>query len=628
MLDFIRQNVGSWMVKFILGAIVLVFVFWGIGSFRSSRMDVAAKVNGEKILFEKYREAYSRALENYQRMFGGTLPAFIKKDAIKKQVLNDLVNSALIKQAAARMGVMVSNEEIRQTISQIRAFQSNGSFSQDLYERLLRQNGLTPAKFENSVREELLLKKIKSLLAAGLDVPDSEILNRYKYENQQINLQYITMDPDDCKRDVKYTEKDLKSWYEAHRDSYRTEPLRKIRYLIFKKADEMKNVSVPADKISAYYREHIKEFTVKEQRAARHILLRVPPEATEQQVRAVKARADRLYKRLRKGESFIKLAKKYSEDPETAKNGGYLGFFSKGTMIRPFDEKVFSMKEGEISHPIRTKFGWHIIKLVKIKPGRTKSLKEVRSLIEAKLRSQEAGKLMWKKANKAYDEIIGLGGLEAYAKKHGIRLATTGFFSRSNPPKILGSSPDVVNTIFSLGQGELSSLLEVPQGVLIAQILKVKPSRVPEFKEIEARVRKDYVKEKARELCALKARKILKEIRKKGILAVAKARKLKVRETGFFRRSDKTAGGRLPAQVAEVAVSLYKNNPCPENVIKAGGKLFIPVFKQAKAAELKDFKKEKDMLKKRLLARKQQTVFQDWLNHLRAKATIEINKNI
>ncbi len=628
MLDFIRQNVGSWMVKFILGAIVVVFVFWGIGSFRSSRMDVAAKVNGEKILFETFREAYSRVLENYQRMFGGTIPEFIKKDAIKKQVLNELINKALINQAAAKMGIIVSDEEIRQTIVQLRAFQSNGGFSQDLYERLLKQNRLTPAKFETSVREELTLEKVKAILAAGIDVPDSEAEDRYRYENQQISLQYLTIDPDDCEQDVKYSEKDLKTWYAAHEDSYKTEPLRKIRYLVFKKADEMKHVIVPADKISAYYKEHMDEFSVKEQRKARHILLRLPQDASEEDAKKVKAKADRLFERLRKGESFVKLASKYSEDPGSAKNGGDLGFFSKGTMITPFDDKVFSMKEGEISPPIRTKFGWHIIKLEKIKPQRLKPLKDVRPIIEAKLKSQEAGKVLWEKANKAYDEIIELGGLDAYAKKHGLKLNKSEFFSQSNPPRALGFSLDVITTLFSLSQGELSSLLEIPQGVLIAQILEIKPSRIPDLKEIEAWVKKDYIKEKARELCTSRAKEILKEARKKGIMPVAKARKLELKETGFFRRGDRTAGGKLPAQVAEAAASLYKTKPYPEDVIQANGKFFILAFKQAKAAEMKGFDKAKDILKKRILAQKQQGVFEDWLNHLRTKATIEINRNI
>ncbi len=627
MLDFIRKNAGSWMVKFILGAIVVVFVFWGIGSFRSSRMDVVAKVNGEKILFETFRDVYAHTLDRYRQMFGGTIPDFIKTEDIKKQVIQDLIDKVLIRQKADELGIMVSDQEVQAAILRVPAFQKDGVFNQEIYQRTLQRARLTPASFESQVKEELLLNRVRSLLAAGLDVPENEIRDRYSFMNQEIDLSYVVIDPNMCKSSVKITDKDLESWYEKHKEEYRTEPQERIRYLLFKRSDVIKGIKVTQDEIKDYYQSHKDQFTLKEKRRARHILLRVPPQASEQEVEKVKKKAEDLYERIKKGEDFAKLAKKYSEDKGTAQKGGDLGFFTKGTMVKPFDQEVFSMKEGQVSSPVRTQFGWHIIKLEKIQPARVKPLKEVKATIESRVKTQKATKILWERANQAYDEIIDLGGLEAYAKAHNMKLEATGLFTEKNPPSVLGINPEVLSGLFSLGKGELSSLLEVPQGVLIAEVLEKKAPYVPELEEVKDRVKKDVKREKARQLCRQKAEDLLKLAKKKGLKEAAKQMKLDVKDTGFFKRMDRSAGGKLPAQVVEEAKGLYEQKRLPDEVLEASRRFYVVSFNKSKPADLSGLEKLKDQLRNQLLMMKQQTVFKDWLDHLRAQANIEINES-
>jgi len=218
MLDFIRRNAGSWLIKFILFAIAVVFIFWGIGTFRSQRLEIAASVNDDAILVETYRHAYANALERYREMFQGQIPeGLLKQLNIEKQVLDGLIDDALIGQSAAAMGILVSDEEIRHVILSIPAFQHNGVFDKVLYERALRSSRLTPAGFEAQVRRQLLTDKVRSLITAGLTVPEGEAREYYQYENEEINIEYVVLDAAGFEKGITLTEQDIAGWYDATR---------------------------------------------------------------------------------------------------------------------------------------------------------------------------------------------------------------------------------------------------------------------------------------------------------------------------------------------------------------------------------------------------------------------------
>jgi peptidyl-prolyl cis-trans isomerase D len=210
MLSTIRNSAGSWLIKFILGVIVIVFIFWGVGSFRSQRLNVLTKVNGEDILMESYRLAYANMLDSYKQMFGGQIPeGFLDLIDIKQQVLNGLINEALIRQAANEIGILVSEIEIQNVIFGIPAFKHNGVFDQRLYERSLKGARLTPVVFETQVRQRLLTDKVKALLGSGLAVTEAEARDHYMFENEDINLSYVSINASECETEVNVTKQDL-----------------------------------------------------------------------------------------------------------------------------------------------------------------------------------------------------------------------------------------------------------------------------------------------------------------------------------------------------------------------------------------------------------------------------------
>ncbi len=626
MLEIIRKNAASWLMKFILGAIVVVFVFWGVGSFRSQRLDVMAKVNGEKILVEDYQKAYNLTVERLRRMYGGSLPqAIFKQMHLKQQVLNQLIDQALIRQEAKRLGLTVTDKEIQQVILNIPAFKRNGMFEVRLYRMALRNAGLKPADFEQQLRQEMTTRKLQTVMAAGLHCPDSEALSYFKYKNAEIDVDFVKVNSSDCISSVNATERKLKKWYESHKEQFRTDPQLKLKYLLFSKKKFEASANVTDEAIKNYYQEHKDQFHVPEKRRARHILLKVSQDANETVVDAKKKELLGIKKQIEKGKSFAALAKKYSEDKASGKRGGDLGYFSKGMMVRPFEEKVFSMKKGEVSGPVRTKFGWHLIKLEDIRPERTRPLKEVKSLIAKRLKEKKVKKMVWDAANKAYDTIIEMGGLESYAKSAGLKLEETDLFSRKRPAPVLGYNPSVLDMVFSLDKGELSSLLEVPEGVMIAELVEKKPPYIPRFEKVKPKVDRAFTEEKARELCLKRAKDILGLSKKEGLNAAAKKYGLKVADTGLFKRTDPSAGGRLPGPVVKGALSLSEKKPFPDDVYESGGTFYVIHLKAFKeSTDPERFKEEKKSIKAEIRRGKMQTAFSDWLKHEREKAKIEI----
>ncbi|MBW1938979.1 MAG: SurA N-terminal domain-containing protein [Deltaproteobacteria bacterium] len=623
MLRTIRNSTGSWLIKSILGIIVIVFIFWGVGSFRSQRLNILTKVNGEDILMESYSLAHANMLDRYKQMFGGQIPeGFLDRIDIKQQVLDGLINETLIRQAANEIGILVSDTEIQNIILSIPAFKHNGAFDQVLYERSLRGARLTPAVFEMQVRQQLLTDRLKALLGSGLAVTEAEARDHYMFENEEVNLSYISINASECETEVNATEQDLALWYESHSENYMTEPQTKLRYMAFKESD-IDDVNATDLEIESYYKDHKNEYEVKERRRARHILLKISEGADEDSIEEIRKKAKKIRGQIEKGEDFAKLAKENSEDAGSAENGGELGFFSRGMMVKPFEEAVFLMKEGEVSKPVKTRFGWHIIELEEIEPGRVKSMTEVKNSIATRLKGQKAKNMIWDRANGAYDEIIQLGSLSAYAEQHEIELKTTELFSQKKPPAVIGGDPELLKTLFALNSGELSSLLQIHQGILIAEVLEKKAPYLPSLEEVKEQVKKDYVRKKAKELCRLKAKELLEEAKKQGLEAAAKDKGLKIQQTGLFKRTDRTAKGELSPAVVQSGLSLYEGKAYPDEVAESGNSFYVLALKEKKDADIAGFTTQKDAITKQILEQKQQTLFEDWLKHRWERASIK-----
>ncbi len=622
MLDFLRQRAGSWMVKALLGAIIIVFVFWGVGTFRTRQADILAKVNGQIITFTEYRALYAQRLEQLQRMFQGRLSEeMLRQLNLPQQVFEDLVRRVLFAQTAKEMGVSVTPDEVRLAISQIHAFQTNGRFDPQRYRLLLRELRLTPQEFEEQVKAELLAAKLRHLFTAPIRATENEVREHYEFQNEKLVLAYVKIPIKECEAEVKVSEEELKHYFEAHKERYRTPLKIKLAYYLVPFEEVKKKLKISEEEIKAYYEAHKEEYHEPEKRKLRHILITKKPGEDDE---AFFKRAQAIRQKIKSPEDVARLAKEYSDDPHTKEKGGELGYLTKDEVFPGLAEAIFSAKKGEILGPLRSSLGYHIILVEDIKPESYRPLKEVKGEIEKKLKEEKLKHAAWEEANKIYDQIILLGGLEAWAKKSGKEIAETGLFDPQHPPKGPAGSPEVVAAALKLEEGELGPPLETPEGIIIFKVEKRDEPHIPPFEKVKDRVKEDYVREKARELCGKKAEELLAALKEtQDPESVLKEKGLKLKKTEPVARKNLFQSG-LPLPVAQAARGLGKEGEWFGEPIWAQEAYFLLRLVAVKPADPQGLAKEKERLFEELTLTKRQEAFSAWYRHLREKAEIKL----
>ncbi|MGW8195466.1 MAG: SurA N-terminal domain-containing protein, partial [Desulforhopalus sp.] len=272
MLQILRKKAQSTFIQIIVVIIALVFIFWGVGANLSGSRQAALVVNGEEITFQQFQQAYDRAYQRLSDQFGGNVPkGFAETFGIKQQVINQLIQGALLRQGAKQMGLQVSKQEIRQTIEDMVQFQQNGTFSMQQYQNVLAANRLAPTKFEASMQTDLLSEVAAREIDNFADfATDFEIKEIYSLTNEKIELEYVKISPELFAQDVVIDDKALKEWFETVKENYKTEPQIKLKYLLFTYGAIGKKIAVDDEKIAEYYQDNLSKFQVPEQRHARH----------------------------------------------------------------------------------------------------------------------------------------------------------------------------------------------------------------------------------------------------------------------------------------------------------------------------------------------------------------------
>ena len=415
MLQILRKKAQSTFIQIIVVVIALVFIFWGVGSNLGRDRQSALVVNGEEVSFQEYQQAYDRTYERFSQQFGGNMPKDLAESlGIKQQVINQLVQTSLLRQGAKKMGIYVSAEEVRKVIENMVQFQDNGAFSMDRYKAVLTNIRTAPTKFEKSMRTdrlaELAVREIGNFASVATD---SEIQEIYSQLNEKVEVNFVSFKPADFLNQVQISDEALSAWYETVKDNYKTAPEIQLKYFTYTYDKIAAKVEIDDAQIENYYRENTQLFAVPEQRKASHILFKTNANDSEQVLKEKEAKALEVLALAKNGSNFAELAKEYSEGP-SRENGGELGYFSQGQMVPTFDDAVFSMEKGAISEVVKTQFGYHIIYLEDIKPSSIRSLEEAKSQIVATLKEKEAESLAFQVANSVYEGIIAAGGLDQY----------------------------------------------------------------------------------------------------------------------------------------------------------------------------------------------------------------------
>jgi peptidyl-prolyl cis-trans isomerase D len=481
-----RMKVIGWI--FIL-PLALVFAVWGVHGIVdfTTRQDRGLRVNGEDVNLERIRQTYQEQLAQLNRVYPDEIPAEVRRN-VQQRIVDQFVNTQLVAQKVKALRYSVSDKEVVESIQHYEGFQVNGKFNRDAYYGLLRAQGYAPARFETEQRELLQARALEGGLYLSSFSTPQELARAAALRDETRELAFAVVPVARYLATARPDEAALKDYYDKHKAEFKTPETVRLSYVALRVADVAKEVTVDEPALRAYFETVKERYVEPEKRHARHVL--IPAGGDEA---AAKKKADEVYAEASKpGADFGALARKYSQDAGSASQGGDLGWAEKNFFVAPFADAVFSMQPGETRGPVRTQFGWHVIKLEEIQPGKSKSFEQVRAELESDYRKTEAERRFGERQEKIEQLAFeSSSSLEPVAKALGLKVEEIPAFSRGLAGNELAAAPKVVAAAFSadvLG-GQNSRAIEMAPGNVV--VLRADDHKLPEqqsFETVRARV--------------------------------------------------------------------------------------------------------------------------------------------
>lgn len=628
MLAYFRENAGNWIFKILLGIIVIVFVFLGVGSMGSKQGDMVASIDDEPISFNEYKQAYENIINQLKIQFGENLnDDIIKALNVKQQALNAIIDSRLLLAQADELGIFVSDKELQQSILNFKAFQKNGKFDLEQYKTVLRMNSLTPEMFEKNQVNTIRQEKVRQMVTNNVQVSDLEARNWFLFQNNKTAVDYLRFDPSSYK-DIPVEEKIIQEFYQENKEQYLSEPKIKVAYLKFDPKDYTGKVKIATERLKEYYQENSRLFETPEKVEARHILIKTDSTFDEKQIAQALQQAKDVYQKAIKDEDFAELAKKYSQGP-SGKDGGYLGSFDRQSMVKPFAEKAFSMKAGEISEPVKTQFGWHIIKVESRSSASKESFETVKEQIQKDLEKEELQNLAYNDADEAFEAVIDGDNFEQVARIVSKKTITTPAFSRDGQGLSMGDKSGFAQAAFELRPGYISDVKQLGEAYYIMQVVDtIEPDQL-ELEKVEGQIRNQILANLRLEKAKEQAQEAVEQIKDGATLSsVAKIKKMDIKTTKLFTRNSSIEGiGNSPAFI-QAAFSLNADNKNFPEIIETASGFYVISFNKSDTPDENTISKNLENLKNQLALTKQNQAFQAWLVEIKKQHNIEYDPRL
>ena len=600
MIDNMRKN-----MKFILGIVVICFVgmivfSWGMrisGTGGQHRPHFLGKVNGVKISYRQFQQSLRRVYQQ-EKERSGAEPDI---DRLREQTWNDIVRQILLSQALKEEKIAVSNTELitymrnnpPQFVREQKALQdSSGNFDFARYQQFLDD----PATYRNSnakqfllyleqyVARSLQLQKLQERILGTVKVTEPEVREHYVDQNEKVKVSYIFAGPD------------------MFRDS---------------------EVKVDQDEIKRYYEQHKQEFREEEKRRCKFVVWEKRPSVADEE--AVRVEAETVAAEIREGANFDELAKELSDDDATASKGGDLGWFGRGQMVEAFEKAAFALKTGQISDPVKTPFGWHIIKLV----ARKKEAGEEKIRASHILFKVEPSQKTLETLRKEAEDFISSAqkeGFQAATKARGLEIKDTGFFSKDGYIPGIGRAKSLVEFAFKSDPGEISPVYENRTGFWVLQLEEKKEAGIRPLEEVGADIKRKLEEEQRRERAEQtleKAAALLKE--GASLEEAAEAVSLEVKTAGPFSRSDYLPDIGTKNQFVSAAFRLQPGET--SGIVSTDRGYYIIKVLEKHPIDEKDFQAQKEEIRKKLLSQRQYEAYSSWLANLKQRAKIVDNRH-
>jgi peptidyl-prolyl cis-trans isomerase D len=599
---------------------------------------VLAKVGDQEVTMA---EAQQTARQMLQQQLGpqrgntsALMPFFIQR------AVQDLIYRKAMVVEAERMGMRVTDQELAQWLQHGPLSSSlfpNGQFiGSDRYEEFTERSfNVTVPQFEQLVKSDLLLAKLRGVIQGGVTVSDDQIRQEYARRNTKVKFDYAVLTIPDITKQIHPSDAELKAFYDKNQKMFENSipEKRKFQYIVIDTAKLKDKVQVTPADLKSYYSAHMDEFRVPEEVKVRHILVSTPPAGPDgkvdpKAVETARVKAEDIQKKIKGGANFAELAKKLSDDPGSAKEGGELGWIGRGRTVPEFEKAAFSLPPGQISDLVQSTFGFHIIQVEEKHTPHVKSLDEVKAEIEPRVAQEKAARTAEALANAVQSESR-TTSMAAAAGKQGLEVLTSPLVSRSDTVPGVGAAPEFMTAVFNAREKNPPELVHLPQGSAVFQVVEIKPPATPSFEEAKSRVEEDFKRERAQQLLSQKLQELSDRAHAEHNLKKAAA------EVGATLRTSELVGP--DSQVPEIgslagqASAVFELKPgeisSPINTGR-GGAVMAVVERQEPSPG--DFDQQKDQLRESLLAQKRSQTLDLFIDGLRSRmekqGQIKINK--
>ncbi|MFH0814012.1 MAG: SurA N-terminal domain-containing protein [Pseudomonadota bacterium] len=629
MLSILRKKARSIFIYVIFVIIIIVFIFFfGWGDIREKQENWFIKINGRSVSHNTYLKYYNQLVSLYQRMYKDNFSnELVEKLGIKQKATDNLLENLILLDLAEKAKMITPETETKKAIREAPVFQSDGEFDFKKYNQLLRLNRISPKDFENEQRQEATASLMRDFVLNGVKCSKTELWEQFKRENEKINLEYIEIAPEAIEVGEKSGDEEIRKYYDDNKEAFRMPDKVKIDYIEFSPKYFEKEAEVSQKEIDGYYRDFSEEFWEPKKVHARHILIKANPSATAAEKENAKKRVEEILSMIKGGKPFEEMAKQHSEDPASALEGGDLGFFPQGQMVKPFEEEAFRLNPGEVSNIVETEVGFHIIKVDEIKAEGARPLEEVAEKIKKELTDEKTRELCKKEAHRAYRALLKNKNTKKYADENGLHVIETDYFSKEKTPPPLGLSDELREELFSSNPEEIVYPYFLIDSYYVIKLLDKQKSQLPLLEEAKEKIVSILKKQKQIELAKRKGDELLKKLKDGNSLEeTAKQEKLAIKETGLFTR----VRGNIPQigtsfEMAVAAFSLSPDKAYPDKVFEVNEKACLISLKSKEEASQEEFKNKNKELEKRYVVKKSEQYFQDWLKNARLHSAIVFN---
>ena len=496
------------MLVFICASMAITLIPGGIGSslgIGAPPAGVLASIGDQTVTVpEVQREAKAMIRQQFPK---GGPQASMLLPYFASQAAEQLINEKALVAEAHRMGLRVSDEELRDELQHGQLgsmlFPDSKFVGQEEYENFVQRNDLTVPQFEGLEKDFILVRKLRALVSSSAFVGDTEVRDEFNRRNTKVKFEYAVITQADILKGLHPTDEELKAFYERNKATYNNSipEKRQIKYVVVDSAKIATATNVTDQDLQAYYDQHRDEYRVPEQVKVSHILIKTPlpaPGAKEDEkaIADARAKAEGVLKELKAGGDFAKLAEKYSDDPGSAKSGGDLGWIGRGRTVPEFEKAAFSLGKGQTSDLVKSSYGFHIIHVEDKQAAHLKTLAEVKSEIEDRVKQQKTARATEAAANALLSQAR-TGGFDKAAAAKSQAAVTTEFFSRTDSLPGLAANPQFMDAVFNEADKAPPDVVQVPQGYVVFQLLAVKPPATPTFEEIRSRVESEFKNERA-----------------------------------------------------------------------------------------------------------------------------------